>query len=185
MILGSNIKRKSNQWWKDDPLYNNPNVGVFYSIHDFGNDHPVNKFGEYISSSYSGTITSASRLSPVLSNEGGWKHSENDQPFEYPDGTKRWYHMGRYHRDINPAVIDNNGSEWFFNNGLLHRKDGPAIIRRPKEKITSVEWWLDGKNITEEMTQWMYDMDIIPWEHWGENDHVLFKLRFGGEQIER
>jgi hypothetical protein len=44
---------------------------------------------------------------------------------------------------------------WYINDNL-HREDGPAIIRQNGTK----EWYLNGKNITKEITNWAKERNI-------------------------
>mgnify|MGYP005849986779 CR=1 FL=1 len=47
---------------------------------------------------------------------------------------------GKYHKKNAPAIILNNGNEYWYKNGLLHREDGPAI-----ECTNGVNfWYLNG-----------------------------------------
>lgn len=59
------------------------------------------------------------------------------------DGTRYWYEDGLLHRENGPAVEWADGSkEWWFH-GELHRKDGPAIERADGTR----EWWHDGEQM--------------------------------------
>jgi hypothetical protein len=63
-----------------------------------------------------------------------------------PDGTRYWYEDGQLHRENGPAVEWADGSrEWWFR-GELHRQDGPAIERANGTK----EWWYLGRQEQEE-----------------------------------
>ena len=44
------------------------------------------------------------------------------------DGTQRWYQNGQLHRLDGPAVIRANGTQRWYQNDQLHRLDGPAVI---------------------------------------------------------
>jgi hypothetical protein len=46
-----------------------------------------------------------------------------------PDGTQQWWQNGRLHREDGPAVIFPDGTQEWWLNGKLHREDGPAVIR--------------------------------------------------------
>ena len=55
-------------------------------------------------------------------------------------GTRRYYNRaGQRHREEGPAVEWAAGSEWYIN-GVLHRVDGPAVIRCSGTR----EWWING-----------------------------------------
>jgi hypothetical protein len=56
-------------------------------------------------------------------------------------GTKRWYQNGLIHRDDGPAVECSNGSKMWFLNGKRHREDGPAIEYTDGTK----SWWLNDE----------------------------------------
>ena len=44
------------------------------------------------------------------------------------DGTQRWYQNGLLHRLDGPAVIRQDGTQRWYLNGQRHRLDGPAVI---------------------------------------------------------
>jgi hypothetical protein len=51
----------------------------------------------------------------------------NHEIIEYNDRIE--YHLnGRLHRDNGPAIIYNDGSEYWFQYDRLHNTNGPAII---------------------------------------------------------
>jgi hypothetical protein len=83
---------------------------------------------------------------------------------------------GRYHRIGGPARIWPGGKygvleEWYVN-GKLHRIDGPAYIG----KDGTQEWYIDNKNITKEVEEWLKCNDIsYPFD---EIALMQFKLRF-------
>lgn len=58
------------------------------------------------------------------------------------DGIQRWYQNGQLHREDGPAIIWANGDKHWYKNGKCHRKDGPAIIREDG----SLEWYKNGKH---------------------------------------
>jgi len=62
-------------------------------------------------------------------NENGQLHRIDGPAKIYHDGSEEWWQNGVLHRDGEPATIwiNTNGitKRWFFN-GLLHRVDGPA-----------------------------------------------------------
>jgi hypothetical protein len=61
-------------------------------------------------------------------------------------GTKRWYQNGLLHRLDGPAVEYANGSKAWCQNGEPHRLDGPAVEWADGEKY----WYIEGKEYTEE-----------------------------------
>lgn len=66
-------------------------------------------------------------------NERGWIHRDGDQPAVIQsNGTQKWYWNGVLHREGDqPAVIEADGTQHWFQNGKLHR-DGnqPAVISK-------------------------------------------------------
>lgn len=44
------------------------------------------------------------------------------------EGTERWFKDGLLHREDGPAVIKKNGYKAWYKDGLRHREDGPAMI---------------------------------------------------------
>jgi hypothetical protein len=82
-----------------------------------------------------------------------------------------WTKNGRHHRENGPAWTGEYTKYW-YNHGQLHRIDGPAGIWIHGTK----EWWINDKNITEEVNQWMKVKEISwPWD--GETQ-VEFLLTF-------
>ena len=64
------------------------------------------------------------------------------------DGNKRWYQNGKLHRLDGPAREDSNGSKHWFLNGKRHREDGPALEGGSVECGNGrKEWWINGKRI--------------------------------------
>jgi len=61
-------------------------------------------------------------------------------------GTKRWYQNGKLHRENGPAIEYANGGEEWRQNGKLHRLDGPAVEWFDGSK----EWWLNDEEYTKE-----------------------------------
>jgi len=57
------------------------------------------------------------------------------------DGTQEWYLNGKLHRKDGPAVIWAKGAQEWFLNGKRHRKDGPAVIGANGYQ----SWYLNGK----------------------------------------
>ena len=61
------------------------------------------------------------------------------------DGTKYYTLAGVLHREGNPAVEYADGGNCWFQNGELHRTDGPAIVR----PNNNCEWYLYNVQYTE------------------------------------
>jgi len=64
----------------------------------------------------------------------------------FDDGTKYWYLNGVLHREDGPAIENVDGGKAWYLNGLLHRGDGPAVERTDGDK----EWYLNGERYRED-----------------------------------
>lgn len=64
-------------------------------------------------------------------------------------GVERWWVEGKLHRVGKPAMYNPlSKSEWWYENGLPHRIDGPAVIRRHLGNVSipvEFEYWIKGK----------------------------------------
>ena len=64
----------------------------------------------------------------------------------------------------------------YYLNGLFHREDGPVIIWKDGSKY----WFINNKEITKEVNNWLSgETDIPPYEKWDNNTRLIFKLTFG------
>ena len=61
--------------------------------------------------------------------------------------------------------------------GDLHRLDGPAII---DEKDKRYQWWIHGKDKTNEINQWLKDNEIY-WRNMSLIEKIMLKLEFNNE----
>jgi hypothetical protein len=62
-----------------------------------------------------------------------------------PDNTVRWLlPNGKLHRKFKPALIYSNGRKEWWNNGFIHRIEGPAVKHLTKTSF-NYEWWVSGK----------------------------------------
>ncbi len=61
-------------------------------------------------------------------------------------GNKFWYQDGMLHRTDGPAVEDINGNKCWYQDGKRHREDGPAVEYPPTENHSNgyKEWWHQG-----------------------------------------
>ena len=60
-----------------------------------------------------------------------------------PDGTVRHYNSsGKLHRIGGPAAIFADGTEIWYQNGVLHRTDGPAVF---DPQSLAEEYWVNGE----------------------------------------
>lgn len=57
------------------------------------------------------------------------------------NGTEEYWQYGQRHRVNGPAVIHWNGTIEYWQNGLRHNRDGPAVIKTNG----NVEYWQNGK----------------------------------------
>lgn len=59
---------------------------------------------------------------------------------------------GLRHRKYGPALIWADGTQFWLQNDILHRTDGPAVIS-PNDN--SHEWWVHGQEMSEqEFNEW-------------------------------
>ena len=63
----------------------------------------------------------------------------------YDGGGKEWYQNGQLHRTDGPASEYADGSKEWHQNGKRHRTDGPAIEYADGDKF----WYLEGQELTE------------------------------------
>ena len=63
----------------------------------------------------------------------------------YDDGGKEWYQNGQLHRTDGPAIEYADGSKSWYQNGKRHRTDGPASEYTNGDKF----WYLEGQELTE------------------------------------
>jgi hypothetical protein len=59
-----------------------------------------------------------------------------------------WKWKNKLHRDFGPAVEYKNGNQIWLQSGLIHRKDGPAVIKDGKEY-----YYFKGKHLTK--SEWL------------------------------
>ena len=57
------------------------------------------------------------------------------------DGDKFWYQNGKLHREDGPALEYANGSKAWYQNDMLHRLDGPAVEHGNGSK----SWYQNGE----------------------------------------
>lgn len=62
------------------------------------------------------------------------------------NGTQKWYQNGKLHREDGPAIVWADGSKFWYQNNQRHRLDGPAIECCDGEN----EWYIDNVLLTEE-----------------------------------
>lgn len=64
------------------------------------------------------------------------------------DGDIFYFEEGLLHRDNGPSIEFKSGVQWWFQQGKLHRIDGPAILDK-KHK----EYWINGNRASDEETK--------------------------------
>lgn len=62
---------------------------------------------------------------------------------EWKDGSKIWYENGLPHRLDAPAIDWADGGEEWYYGGALHRTEGPAVTFADGRK----EWWANGVKV--------------------------------------
>jgi len=64
----------------------------------------------------------------------------------FNDGFRIWYQNGQLHREDGPAIENASGYNHWYINGKRHREDGPAIVCPDGTK----HWFLNGEEYTED-----------------------------------
>ena len=59
-------------------------------------------------------------------------------------GDREWYQNGKLHREDGPAIEWSDGNREWYKNGKLHRLDGPAVEDADGYKV----WYIEGKELT-------------------------------------
>lgn len=78
-------------------------------------------------------------------------------------GDQIWYNQdGKIHRDGAPAVIGEDGTEKWFQNGVRHREDGPAITFGDG-RHGAHGWWLNDVRYT--FKHWILELTKINESH--------------------
>ena len=72
--------------------------------------------------------------------------NQKEQPTlkTFADGSKEWWQNGQLHRLDGPAIERADGTKEWRLNGQLHRLDGPAIELADGNK----SWWINGKQLS-------------------------------------
>lgn len=78
-------------------------------------------------------------------NNKGLLHRLRGPAVEYPNGDKEWYQNGLKHRPDGPAVERGKARFW-YQKGQLHRTDGPSCEYTDGVKA----WHLNGRSMSEE-----------------------------------
>lgn len=89
-------------------------------------------------------------LDPAPPNTNFWHvhyHRDDGPAIEWFDGTKEWYQNGLRHRIDGPAVESIHTNRW-FQHGKLHRLDGPAVEYNKTDIYN--QYYLDGIEYSEQ-----------------------------------
>jgi hypothetical protein len=74
-------------------------------------------------------------------------YSDGKPAVEFPDGTKEWWTSDVLHRREGPAVIRANGDKYWYLHGEQHRHTDFSLDSEPAVELTNgtKEWWFMGK----------------------------------------
>ena len=72
--------------------------------------------------------------------EDGLPHRDDGPAVIDDDGTEIWYQHGTFHREDGPAVHGPSGNKTWYQKGRIHRTDGPAVVKANGH----VEYWIHG-----------------------------------------
>jgi hypothetical protein len=87
--------------------------------------------------------------------ESGSLHRDRAPAILGADGSKHWYQQGKLHRNDGPALEQRNAEHW-YQHGKLHREDGPAIEHANGTR----KWYLNGQRLDfDEWLQQVTDSD--------------------------
>jgi len=76
----------------------------------------------------------------------GRLHRENGPAILEADGTRWWYQNNQLHRLNGPAVVLADGSQYWYQDNKLHRLEGPAVLKADGTQ----EYWVEGYLIERE-----------------------------------
>jgi hypothetical protein len=83
-------------------------------------------------------------------NEKDELHREDGPAIDNYRGSKEWFKEGKRHRLDGAAIVHVNGSEMWFKEGKRHRLDGPAVELYFNSSWFSKQWFIEGKQYSEE-----------------------------------
>lgn len=87
------------------------------------------------------------------------------------DGNEYWYEDDVPHRIDGPAVIMADGGQLWWADGRLHRQSGPAIILPSGYS----EWWIDGVQVTRTHLRKL-DLQEYPKEGFTDDQAALLRI---------
>ena len=88
------------------------------------------------------------------------------------NGTQNYFQNGQLHRLDGPAIVRADGTQLWCQNNKLHRFDGPAIIRADGTQL----WFVKGKDITEDLSRY-FNKDLSR-ESLTKSELLIFKLKW-------
>jgi hypothetical protein len=91
------------------------------------------------------------------------------------DGTEEWYENGKLHRMNGPAVTYSDGTKIWYQKGMMHRLDGPAIIFANGDR----KWYKWGKLHCENSPACSYISGENEWWIEGKRKYVLPQIKIG------
>ncbi len=82
---------------------------------------------------------------PKTNYKGYYKNNQHHRVGDFPavecgDGSLQYWENGKLHRLNGPAIIYPDGHRAYYQNGKRHNLNGPAVIYA----IGMVEYWIDG-----------------------------------------
>lgn len=94
----------------------------------------------------------------------------NGGPWLRNDGATEWYENGKLHREDGPAFMHPDGQCEWYRHGELHREDGPAI-EIPIGETLKRRWFLNDRSYTFE--DWLLRLPC------SDEKKVMLKLQYG------
>ena len=78
----------------------------------------------------------------VYTNKAGQYHRIGGPAIIDADGSIYYYQYGMLHNSEGPAIMVNSKIHWYYQFGKLHRLDGPAISHYKEPHLN--QWYIDG-----------------------------------------
>ena len=87
-------------------------------------------------------------------------HREDGPALIYDDGCEYYYQNGLLHREGGPAIDSYPQAICYCRYGKLHRMDGPAFHVNIGEKAETKHWYFNGSNVDHLVLSWAKEMMI-------------------------
>jgi hypothetical protein len=87
------------------------------------------------------------------------------------DGNRFWYENGQLHRTDGPAIEHASGTRRWYLNGQRHRVDGPAV----EWANGSCEWYLNSQRIT--FAKWIEQLNC------SDRERLVFVLKYSHKEL--